>query len=116
MILTRTSRLPPVATPNLCLNMTMRSQESQNEMKPADQVRDYAYRTYIKPARDARQDEVRIRCGDVHTALGLVRRHAVVCMALRAMKFRHEHKLELVGTEGPLLSLTLVITFRILPL
>ena len=85
-------------------------------MDAADQVRDFAYRTYIRPARDARQDEVRIRCGDVHTALGFVRRHAVVCAALGAMKFRREHAMELIGTEGLVQSPTLVYTFRLLPL
>jgi hypothetical protein len=57
-------------------------------MKPADQTRDYAYRTYIKPARDVGQEIVRIRCGDIHTALGFANRHPLACAALGAMKFR----------------------------
>jgi hypothetical protein len=96
--------------------MTMRSQESQNEVTQADQVRDYAYSTYIKPARDAGQEIVRIRCGDVHTALGLVARYSIVCSALGTKKFRREHRMEIVRTEGPFFSSKLVITFRLLPL
>jgi hypothetical protein len=85
-------------------------------MKPADQVRDCAYRTYVKPARDAGQETVRIRCGDIHSALGFVNRHPLVCAALGAMKFRREHAMELVGTEGPMQSPTLIYTFRLLSL
>ena len=85
-------------------------------MKPTDQVRDYAYRTYIKPARDAGQGEVGIRCGDVHKGLGFSNRYGLVCNALRTKKFRREYAVEMVGLEGPLLSPKLVITFRLLPL
>jgi hypothetical protein len=85
-------------------------------VKPADQARDFAYRTYIQPARDAGQDEVRIRCGDIHTALGLVGRPAIVCNALGTKKFLREHGMEIVRIEGPFLSPKLVITFRLLPL
>ena len=71
-------------------------------MNPADQVREYAYRAYIKPARDAGDETVRIRCGDIHAALGFTNRHPLVCAALGAMKFRREHAIELSGTEGPM--------------
>jgi hypothetical protein len=85
-------------------------------MDAADQVRDFAYRTYIQPARKTGQEIVRIRCGDIHGALEGTGEYLLVCNSLLAKKFRHEHKLELVGTEGSLLSLTLVITFRLLSL
>ena len=84
-------------------------------MKPSDQVRDYAYRTYIKPARDGGQEIVRIRCGDVHNALGFVNRYSLVGSALGAIKFCYQHAMELVGTEVPFLSPNLIYTFRLLP-
>jgi hypothetical protein len=84
-------------------------------VKPTDQVRDYAYRTYIKPARDRGQEIVRIRCGDVHNALGFVSQYSLVSAALGAKKFRHQHAMELVETEGPFFSPELIYTFRLLP-
>ena len=44
---------------------------------------DYAYRTYIKPAHDGGQEIVRIRCGDVHKALGFVNRNSMVLYGTR---------------------------------
>ena len=83
-------------------------------MSHADQVREYAVRMYIDPARKAGQKSVQIRCGDVHSALKYTNRHPLVCAALGAMKFRRDQSLELVGTAGPMQSPTLVYTFRLL--
>jgi hypothetical protein len=79
----------------------------------ANQVREYAVRVYIDPARQTGAKSVQIR-GDVHSTLKLTNRHPLVCAALGAMKFRRDQSLDLVGTSGPMQSPTLIYTFRLL--
>jgi 5-methylcytosine-specific restriction enzyme B len=83
-------------------------------MRPADQVRDYAVRVYVEPARQNGSAAVRIRCGDIHSALKFKNRHPLVCAAIGAIEFRRANALELQGVEGPAQSSTTTYTFRLL--
>ena len=111
----RTGVRPMNGSPHRELPAMSASRMYRSAVKPADQIRDYAYRTYIKPARDRGQEIVRIRCGDVHKALGFVNRNSMVCTALGTKKFRREQAMELVETEGSFLSPELIYMFRLLP-
>lgn len=68
---------------------------------PADQVRDYALRQYILPARAAGQPTVTILAGPIHKALGFRNRMPCVCDALGVKKFAEDHRVCLVKRSGP---------------
>ena len=67
----------------------------------ADQVREYARREYIEPARRRGDSTFRIVAGDVQKAVKLTNRAALVCQALRSHKFLKENHLVLEKWEGP---------------
>jgi hypothetical protein len=63
-------------------------------MSFADLAREYAAREYIDPARKIGATIVQIRCGDVHSALRLTSRHALVCAVLGTKKFRRGGRID----------------------
>jgi hypothetical protein len=67
----------------------------------AQQVRDYARREYIEPARHRKQATVRIVAGDVARALKLNQRVANVCQALSGASFLQANHLAIEKREGP---------------
>jgi len=79
----------------------------------SDRVRTYVYEHYIRPAQERSELTVKIRVGDVHTALKLKNRLPLVCTALGAMKFRNEYGLVLRSIEGPGQSTTTTYTFEL---
>jgi 5-methylcytosine-specific restriction protein B len=79
----------------------------------SDNVRKYAYDNYIRPAQERGERVVRIRAGDVHTALKLKNRLPLICTALGAMKFRREYGLVLRSVEGPGESTTTTYVFEL---
>lgn len=81
--------------------------------RDADRVRDYALKTYIEPARARGDDRVSIRCGDVHSALGLSAAHANVCQALRGHKFQKMAGTGIPTYTGPDNSSTTTFTYRL---
>jgi hypothetical protein len=85
-------------------------------MKSADEIREFARRKYIEPARRRGERSVRIVAGDVHRELRFVNRVPNVCHALRSKEFLQENGLVLENWEGPPsgLSTTVVYTYRLL--
>jgi hypothetical protein len=81
-----------------------------------EQVRDYARRYYIDPARHRRDAVVQIVAGDVHKALRLKISVPVICNALSSKSFLEENKIALESREGPRsgLSTTARFTYRLL--
>ena len=82
-------------------------------MTHADDVRDYVFEHYIRPARERGEKSVVVRVGDVHSALRYTNRLPLVCAALGAMKFHDKHRLTLPKTDGPMQSTTTTFTFGI---
>ena len=72
-------------------------------MTVADEIRQYATRHYIEPARRQGRKAVHIRAGDVHDALDLTMQHANVCQALVGRKFQEQSGVRHVedAYEGP---------------
>lgn len=82
-------------------------------MRLADEIREFAYKNYIRPARERGEKQITIRAGDVHKEMGLVSRTAAVCAALGTNKFQDMCGIELIGREGPTGSPTLYLTFKL---
>jgi hypothetical protein len=77
----------------------------------AEEVREYALKNYIQPARAAKAASVQICAGDIHKALNYHARVPLVCSALTAMSFRRTHNLRLLKVDGPGQSTTTTFTF-----
>ncbi len=67
----------------------------------AEQIRDYASRAFIEPARRAGRTEAVIVAGEVHKDLKLVNRMPAVCGALDAQKFVKYCGIVLSERDGP---------------
>jgi len=82
--------------------------------KPTDEVREFARRKFVEPARQKRASNLTILAGDVHRGLRLTNRVPLVCQALTSRAFLEENHLELVKREGPPSgqSTTVVFTYR----
>lgn len=80
----------------------------------SDLVRSYVERNFIAPARRQARIEFSVVAGQVHSALGLKNRIAIVCQALRNEKWLTRNGLELKTETGPPsgLSTTVVFTYR----
>ena len=83
-------------------------------MSLADDIRQYATIHYIEPARRAGCDTVSIRAGNVHEAMGLIRRVPAVCDAMRAQKFMDMANVKVESITGPKQSTTTTFHCRIL--
>jgi hypothetical protein len=71
-------------------------------MRQADQIRSYARKTYVVPARRQPGKNFSIRMGDVVRGMKLVAgRTPAVCSALKTKEFLQENVLRLVGRTGP---------------
>jgi hypothetical protein len=83
----------------------------------ADKVRQYVVKEYIRPAQVRGERIVSVTAGDVHKALGLKNRIALVCTALRATRFQSENHLRLKDVSGPPsgMSTSVKFTFEIVP-
>jgi hypothetical protein len=82
-------------------------------MNPADEVRDYAYREYILPARAAGNLSVTFTAGPIHIALGFQNLIARVCDALDVYKFETDRGIQLVTRTGPKHGATATFTFSV---
>lgn len=80
----------------------------------ADDIRRFANRQYLEPARARGDETVSIRSGDVHAAMGLQNRLPAVCGALGTARFCDENRLERLRIEGPANSSTTIFVFRLL--
>src|SRR6266852_4171831 len=82
--------------------------------KLADQIREFAVRHYIRPARQRGAKTVAVRVGEVRQQLKLANRTPAICSALSSRKFLQENSLEWERREGPPSgqSTTVVYTYR----
>lgn len=79
----------------------------------ADRIRAFAAKRFVAPARQAGEDTVVIRAGDVGRLMGLTGRVANVCNALRGRKFEALANVKLVDQSGPRASTTTEFMFTI---
>lgn len=80
-------------------------------MATAIDVRNYAIRNFVDPARRQGISSVTFTATDIHKGLGLERRFPLVCSAIDADKFLDIAKVILVTREGPKQSSTVRWTF-----
>lgn len=81
-------------------------------MKQADQIRHYAQKKYVTPARARREEQFSIRAGEVVREMKLLWRSApAVCSALKTRQFLEENGLRLVSMAGPPSGLTTTVTY-----
>ncbi|MBZ0143766.1 MAG: hypothetical protein K8F56_09295 [Rhodocyclaceae bacterium] len=83
-------------------------------MSYADEVRAYCSRQYIQPARAATRNEVLIRAGDVHEAMGYKNRMPLVCSAIGAAIFSEQNAVRRVAVEGPMNGANTVFRFQLI--
>jgi hypothetical protein len=81
------------------------------KMATANEVRDYALRTFIAPARRQGKQTVSFSSADIHKGMNLVQRYPLVCSAIDADKFLDYARVILVRREGPKQSTTARWTF-----
>ena len=84
-------------------------------MGPAEQVRDYANRHYVVPARAAKQSTVTFTAGSIHKALGFHGLMPCVCDALwtRSRIFETKYSVKRVSRTGPRQGATTTFTFSL---
>ena len=82
-------------------------------LRPSDRVRDHVKRKYIDPALKKGKENLSIRAGDIHEALGFSRRIPVVCSALRSRKLAKSFDIELTYIGGPNNSTNTTFTYRL---
>lgn len=82
-------------------------------MATADEVREYALITFIKPARRRGDKTVSFTSADVHKGMGLKERFPLVCSAIDADKFLDYANVTLAQRDGPRQSSTVRWTFEI---
>ena len=67
----------------------------------AEQIRSYANKAFIDPARRAGRTDTVIVAADVHRDLRFKDRMPAVCGALDAQKFQDEYRVILSSRSGP---------------
>jgi hypothetical protein len=82
-------------------------------MQPSEQIRDYAYRHYVLPARAKKYPTVTFTSGPIHKALGFKSLMPCVCDALGTSKFQAEYRIRLVGRTGPKHGAAATFTFSV---
>jgi len=70
-------------------------------VNPADEVRDYAYRSYIQPARARKAPTASFSAGPIHKALRFVNLMPCVCDAIDTKKFENQFNVTRVARAGP---------------
>jgi 5-methylcytosine-specific restriction protein B len=83
-------------------------------MSVSEDVRTYCIENYIQPARNANENEVTIRAGDVHSAMNLSQRLPLVCSALGANVFEQMANVERLSITGPSNGANTLFQYRIL--
>jgi len=83
-------------------------------MSLADDVRNYCLENIIEPARLKGDNEISIRAGDIHTAMGYHNRMPLVCSSLGTKKFEELANVHRVSITGPANGANAVFTFRFL--
>lgn len=79
----------------------------------ADRIRLFTLATVIMPARNANQQTVTVRTGDLHKEMGLQNRYASVVNALRGRKFAALADVTIVHQEGARVGASTQFTFAL---
>lgn len=87
--------------------------QREEELSRADDIRDFAFKEIIEPARKQGKHTVTIRAGDVHRDMGLYDRMPAVCSALGSKKFEDRFNVKRLKMEGPLQGANALFTFEI---
>ncbi len=82
-------------------------------MSYADDVRQYCKDNIIDPARRRGENQISIRAGDIHNAMGYKSRMPLVCAAIGANKFEAIAGVERVSLTGPTNGANAIFTFLI---
>lgn len=80
----------------------------------ADEIRKYAKRAFITPARQRGEKRVSFSATDVHRGLNLHARYPLVCSAIDAKKFTEFARVSLVKREGVKQGSSAKWTFKVL--
>ncbi len=81
-----------------------------------DQVRSFASRQYVEPARQRGEKTVHIHSGEINrtlvdTKVLLPNRFPIICNALKSKKFLEDNRLVLEKVQGPASGLSSTVTF-----
>jgi len=79
----------------------------------ADQIRAYANKAFVEPARRQGLTNVSIVAGHVHADLKLENRMPAVCSAIDARKFQEQYRVVLSSRSGPKQSSSVTWRFSI---
>ncbi len=83
-------------------------------MSHADDVREYCMVAYVDPARKKGKRNIKIRSGDVHSALNYRNRYPLVCSSIGSNLFEELAQVSRVSIDGPLNGSNTVFTFELL--
>lgn len=83
-------------------------------MSHADDVRNFCIEKYIKTARSQGSKTVKIRSGDIHSALNYKNRYPLVCSAIGSNTFEEIAMVKRVNIEGPLNGSNTIFIFELL--
>lgn len=81
----------------------------------AEQIRAFVLKEYVAPARSAGAQQVTVKVGDVHRAMGLEAAMPAVCSALGGQKFWDLAQVRQLSREGPEQSSSVVFTYDLTP-
>jgi hypothetical protein len=82
-------------------------------MSQADDIRSFASRNVIEPARADGQQQTTIRTGDIHQAMNLSNAMPAVCSALGSPTFELAAGVRLLSREGPKQGANVYLTFAL---
>jgi hypothetical protein len=80
----------------------------------AELIRKHAIQKLVEPAREKGMTQIKIRAGDVHTALGFTNRLPAVTAALGAERFERAARVVRLGISGPANGANTTFTFQLL--
>jgi 5-methylcytosine-specific restriction protein B len=83
-------------------------------MSIADDVRDYCINNIVEQARLSNKEEIVIRVGDIHNAMGLKERYSSVCSAIGSEKFEEEAGIKRIEIHGPLNASNTIFVFSLI--
>jgi len=79
----------------------------------ADEIREFAFKKFIEPARKQSKKTVQIRAGNIHKMIGLSHRMPAVSGALGSEKFEKQYNIKRIKLEGPIQGSNTLFTFEI---
>ena len=82
-------------------------------MATANEVREYAFVAFIKPARRRGESKTSFSSGNIHEGMGLINRFPLVCSAIDADKFLEYASVALLSRDGPPQSSTAKWVFNL---